>query len=293
MIPKMLKNQLLTALVLLILCTPFASYAQLPEHVASLLEVDRTAAHLSKTESPHKGLSYMIDKESSFFVPVKVNAKNYLDNRPNIPDVLSWKPYFALVSRSFDFGVTSGSIEFQRMGAIKRYGNYITIWKRDRKGRWKVNLRAEVENYGKQADRKMNYLEPDSAWYLKHRSKKRLGEREDIVLQTDQLYATVLKADNQTAFTEFLAEDTYFYYPWAPAMHKKEEVISYFKKNRLEIITEPHDVGRAYSGEYAYTSGTASVHTPEKVIKFNYIRVWQVDQESYEWKVLLEMLFER
>lgn len=266
--------------------------AQLPEKVGSLISADRTAAGLAKREGPHKAFLSIVDKESTLYVPSPVDALNYLNNRPNIPDVMSWTPNFALVSKSLDWGVTSGPMEFQKVGAIKRFGQYLTVWRRDRKGNWKVHVRAEVENFGKGPKSDLVFYEPDDSWYLKHRSNVRLQQREEVVTQSDELFSTVLKADNVAAFQEFLADDVRYYYPWEAEIEGKQNVLDFLKKKRIEITTDPADVGRAYSGEYAYTSGTATVRSKEKVVKFNYIRIWQL-KDDYQWRVIIEMMFER
>jgi len=104
-------------------------YAQIPEKVGSLLQADKDAAALAKASTPHQAFLSIIDKESTFYVPSAVNAYNYLNNRPNIPDVLNWQPTFALIAKSQEFGVTSGSMDFQKVGARLRHGEYLTVWK--------------------------------------------------------------------------------------------------------------------------------------------------------------------
>lgn len=270
----------------------FEAQAQLPDKVGSLITADRTAGNIARRETPHEAFMSIVDKESTLYVPSPVNAVNYLKNRPNIPDLMSWKPNFALVSKSLDWGITSGPMEFQKMGAIKRYGQYLTVWRRDRRGNWKVHLRAEVENFGKGEVSDLVYNEPDDSWYLKHRSKVRLQQREEVVTQSDQLFSTVLKADNEAGFSEFLADDVRYYYPWEEEITGKKNVLRFLKEKRIEIMTEPSGVGRAYSGEYAYTSGTATVRSKEKVVKFNYIRIWEL-KDDFQWRVIMEMMFER
>lgn len=286
-----LKKSLFIFISTIVIQMPQA-WAQLPDKVGSLITADRAAANVSKSESPHAALMSIVDKESVLYVPSVVNAVNYLKNRPNIPDVMTWQPNFALVSRSLDWGVTSGPFEFQKIGAIKRYGQYLSVWRRDKRGNWKLELRAEVENYGKQKGADLTFYEPDDSWYLKHRSKIRLEQREEVVTQTDQLFSNVLRADNAAAFNEFLADDVRYYYPWKEEIEGKKNVLAFLKKERIEIATEPIGVGRAYSGEYAYTSGTATVTTKEKVMKFNYVRIWQL-KNDYQWQVMIEMMFER
>ncbi len=270
----------------------YYSQAQLPDKVGSLITVDREAAKLSKTTTPHQAFLSIVDKESIFFTPSAVNAFNYLTNRPNIADIMTWDANFVLVSRSQDWGVTSGPMEFQKVGAVKRHGQYLIVWKRNKKGVWKVDFRAEVENYGKQQASDLIFYEPDDNWYLKHRSKVRLGQREEVVMQSDKLFSTVLKANNPTAYGEFLTDDVKFLYPWQDPIEGKKDVMAFLKKQRVEIHTNPTNVGRAYSGEYAYTYGTADVISKDKTVKYNYIRIWQL-KDDYQWKVMIEMMFER
>lgn len=285
-------NRHKTLLILFLTISIHIANAQLPDKVGGLITADRNAAYISKTENPHAAFKSMVDKESTFYVPSAVNAVNYLDNRPNIPDVLTWDPNFAIVSKSLDWGVTSGPLQFQKVGAVKRHGQYLTVWKRDRKGNWKVHVRTEVENYGTGVKSDLVYSEPDDSWYLKHRSKVRLQQREEIITQTDELFSTVLKANTETGYNEFLADDVRFYFPWKQEMEGKKAVLDFLKKERIVIETEPTGVGRAYSGEFGYTNGTATVGFKDKTVKFNYIRIWQL-KDDYQWKVILEMMFER
>lgn len=277
--------------------TPFLSKGQLPDFVGSLINTERTASYLANSENAHQGLSYIIDKKSTFYVPSPVNAYNYLNSRPNIPDKMSWKPTLALVSRSRDWAVTVGDLEFQKIGVIKRYANYLTVWKKSNKGKWTVQVRAEVENFEK--DHKENpsleYFEPDDEWYIKHRSDVRLGQKEDLVLQNDQLFSSVLRSSNATAYDEFLDDDARLYYPWQAVIQGKKKILNHLQTQRLKIETKPESVGRAYSGEYGYTAGTASVfeaNDPDSEKKFNYVRIWKL-QDDFQWKVLVEFLFER
>lgn len=278
-------------------CLAFAlmtsvSKAQLPDKIGGLISADRNAAAISKQQSPYDALSSIIDKESVFYVPSAVNALNYLNNRPNISDVMIWGPNFALLAKSQEFGVTSGKIQFQKVGAVQRNGQYIIIWKRNKKGDWKVDLRAEVENYGKNEPKELFYVEPDDSGYQMQRSKARLQQREEIIMSTDELFSKVLMADNQAAYKEFLDDDVRFYFPWQEEISGKNNVLNFLKKQRIDIVTTPVKVGRAYSGELAYSLGTAVVYDKDKEVKFNYIRVWKLSSD-YQWRVALEMLFER
>jgi len=266
--------------------------AQVLGKVGSLLSADRAAARRSSTESPHAALLSIVDKNSTFFAPGPVDALEYLNNRPNIPDVLTWRPTFAAVAKSMEWGVTAGPMSFQRVGAVKRYGEYLMVWRRDRKGNWKVDLRATVEHHGGKEEPELQYIEPDDKEYTHFRTKERIQQRKEIVTQNDQLLSAVLKSNAEVAYGEFLAEDARFYFPWHTPVIGKENVLAFIKKQDIAIEAESLVASRSYSGEMAYSYGTAKVATATEPLQCYYVRIWQL-QPDFQWRVVIEMLFER
>jgi len=282
-----------TVLLLYILLSTL-SFAQIPDKVGSLIAVDKNTARIASEKTPFEAFMSVIDKpNSTLFVPSQVNAYDYLSNRPNFPDVMSWEPTLALVSRSMEWGVTTGPMSFQKVGARKRFGEYLTVWKRDRKGKWKIDIHAQVEHYENKGELPaLSFFEPNDSWYMKQKSKQRLQQREEVVFETDKVMATILKAANEIGYTEFLDDDVKFLFPWQNPIEGKKNVLAFLKKTSIRIETTPEKVDRTYSGEYAYSIGTANVFYPDKVVKYNYIRVWKLTND-FQWKVLIEMMFER
>lgn len=281
-----------------LLFTGASALAQLPNKVGSLINADRTLAKLSETETPYRALLSMTNEETVFFSPGPVEGLKFLKNRPNIPDIMRWEPSFSGIAKSMEFGFTTGPLIFQRVGAPRRHGQYLTVWKRDRKGLWKISAHAISENYGQPTAAEEDYLpnaifiEPDSSGYLKHRSQVRLNQRKDVVESNDRLFATVLKTDNPLAFLEFLAEDVRFYFPWTNPIKGKVDVLDYLESQNLNIETEVEYVDRAYSGELAYSHGTAFIRQNGPAKKYNYIRIWQ-RQNDHQWRVIVEFYSER
>ena len=277
--------------VVYLLCLSTAATAQILGKVGSLLAADRTAARLSAAKGPYTALQSIIDQNSLFFTPAPVGAMEYLENRPNIPDVMTWKPAFAAVAKSMEWGVTAGSLAFQRVGAVKRYGEYLTVWTRDRKGNWKINLRAQIEHKGGNEEAELSYIEPDDKDYTRFRTKERIEQRKEIVHSNDQLLSAVLKSDAAIAYGEFLADDARFYFPWNTPVVGKEKILSFVKEREMVIQAESLVANRSYSGELAYSYGTATVATETDQLKCNYVRIWQL-QADFQWRVVIEMLFE-
>lgn len=65
-----------------------------------------------------------------------------LDNRDNS---LRWEPDFAESSKSGDLGYTTGKSKLHTKDG-DREGRYVTIWRRDKSGQWKVALDIGVSN---------------------------------------------------------------------------------------------------------------------------------------------------
>src|SRR5690606_23693149 len=277
-------------IVCLMVATHVAT-AQVPGKVGSLLMADRTAARLSETEGPHAALLSVVDRNSTFFTPAPVDALEYLNNRPNIPDVMTWRPTFAAISKSMEWGVTTGTLSFQRIGAIKRYGEYLTVWRRDRKGNWKINLRAQVEHKGGNNEPDMRYVEPDDKDYTRFKTKERIAQRKEIVMNNDQLLSTVLKTDAAIAYGEFLTDDARLYFPWRTPVIGKAAILDFVKGQDLAVQAKSLVASRSYSGELAYSYGEAAVVTKSETFKCNYGRIWQL-QPDFQLRVIIGMLFE-
>lgn len=55
------------------------------------------------------------------------------------PKTLSWKPEQATVSENGDMGFTWGYWKFERTDTTQ-YGTYVTIWKKNKEGKWRMLL---------------------------------------------------------------------------------------------------------------------------------------------------------
>lgn len=232
------------------------------------------------------------DESTVFFTPAPELAETYLKNKPKVPDVMSWKPVYAKVAKSDEWGFTTGPISWQNIGFKKKYGEYFCLWKLDRKGEWKIAYRAISEHKAPTEHVPAILESPIDNKYRKSRSKARLKQREDIILSTDQLFATILKADNQTAFKEFLTDYARIYVPGYTPVIGVDDIRSFLQKEDINIESTENKVDRAYSGELAYSQGDAIIRQGDKVSRCYYIRIWELQDDSM-WKVSVDMYFEK
>lgn len=260
--------------------------------VGEVVSKDYYMSELSNNKGVVEGLRYGVDKNSIFFEPAPQPALKYLKTMPNVPDLISWRPVLAKVAKSNEWAFTTGPITSQTIGFAKKHGEYLNVWKRDHKGRWKIAIRAEITHPKPSVEKGIQFINPSDQKFLKQRSKVRLNQRVDIVRSSDQLMGTVLRADTKLGYKEFLAPHARLLFAGYSPVIGKEAIQKFLASNDIKLSTSPTHVDRAYSGELAYSYGDAKVIKDDRVTNYYYIRIWEVN-EDYKWNVVVEMLFEK
>ncbi len=274
------------------LAFPHFVVAQSNNMVGQIVAADIYDSELSANKGSLEGLRNSLDRNSIYFKPAPEPALDYFRTRPNIPDSISWHPVLAKIAKSNEWGFTTGPINWQNEGFGEKYGEYLTVWKRDRRGKWKIALKAEIEHPNPSKEESIKFVNPANEKYFKQQSDVRLDQREDIVRSTDRLMGTILMADNAVAYKEFLGENARMLFAGYAPQIGKENILNFLKTNKIEIKTENIEVDRSYSGELAYSYGSAKVIKNNRVENFYYIRIWELN-EDFKWNVIVEMLFEK
>lgn len=287
-----IRNIQKTILVFLFLSLPpFALKAQL-DMVGQIVAADYYSSELALNKGVLAGLKHGVDQHTVFFQPAPEKALNYLRNMPNIPDAINWKPVMAKIAKSNEWGFTTGPFVSSIKGMQENYGEYLTVWKRNRKGKWHMAYRAEIKHPKASHEEGIEFVDPENQKFIMQRSKSRLEQREDIITSTDKLMGTVLRADNRVGYDEFLADDARLLFSGFSPVLGKENIQNFLIKNKIDIKTTPLEVDRSLSGELAFSYGEAKVIKDNVVQNFYYLRIWELNQ-SYKWNVLVEMLFEK
>jgi ketosteroid isomerase-like protein len=111
----------------------------------SLMQADRDFAAYTLQHGIAKGFLDHFAEDADYFpngVPVvrgKPAIKAYFDGETVEPGVvLKWRPEYARAAESGELGYTFGSAEIEQDGKVLRRLKYVTIWKKQPDGRWKV-----------------------------------------------------------------------------------------------------------------------------------------------------------
>src|ERR1041384_3099053 len=108
-----------------------------------LVEMEHAFAKAAATKGTRDAFLEFLADDGIIFQPGPVNGKKYWSERQPRKGLLSWEPVFADVSRAGDLGYTTGPWEFRPNGPDDQpvaFGQYFTIWKKQKDGDWKAVL---------------------------------------------------------------------------------------------------------------------------------------------------------
>src|SRR3954462_12901778 len=190
---------------LLSLC-PLLAFAEEPTAEQSLntvVESETRFAAMAQEQNTRAAFLEFLAPDAIVFRPGPVNGPELWKKRPENYIALSWKPLFAAIARSADLAYTTGPAEWREKKEDEKpygYAQFVSIWKKQKDGSWKVALDVGNEVPGPVKSEEAPQLElalpetaagtPDVA-----AAKRKLHEAET-------LFATAAKADSTIALTE-------------------------------------------------------------------------------------------
>lgn len=282
---------IIRTLILLFSSTGLA-VSQTTDKVSQLISAENYFAAMVKEKGIKKAFLSVSDENTIIFRPGPVNATKYFKGRSDSLGHLNWSPAFARIAKSGDWGFTSGPYTYQKSDSSKiEYGDYLSVWKKNAKGVWKLAIDAGVPHQKPKKTTPLVFQNPKNEIYLKQRSGNRLQQREDVVFSSDKLMGTILKADDLIAFKEFISEESRLLFPGFEPIRGKKMIMDFWKKQGYNISSTPIKADRSYSGELAFTYGSATVTKKDITKNYNYVRIWEV-QQGYVWNIIYEAFTE-
>jgi len=114
----------------------------------SLTDAETAFAKMATEKGTRDAFLANLADEAVLFEPGPVNGKKTWEKRSPSGSLLTWEPNFVAVSRSGDFGYTTGPWEFKqdpKDAEAKAFGQFLSIWKKQKDGAWKVILDAGID----------------------------------------------------------------------------------------------------------------------------------------------------
>jgi ketosteroid isomerase-like protein len=262
----------------------FSSYCQKNNgSVNSIVSADEYVNELFNTNGINKAYSKLIKRNTVFYVPQPVNAKEYYKNNEIVNQVLTKTPDYALLSKSASFGFTSGILTTQIEQNIS-YERYLTIWKSSKDGKWSIELNAVNPQPKPQTEIKPLFINPENRDSPRIYGPLYIKLREQVIFNTDSIFGDQLKKIGNRAISTFYAENVRLFLPGQFPVIGKEGVIKKIEEKNQAIQSKVTSVNRASSGDIGYTTGSATIGNKS----YDYIRVWQKDA-ALIWNIIIDM----
>lgn len=256
--------------------------------VNSLVAAENYFSALTKKNGSKDGFLKVSDDETIIFRPDAVKVENfYGKGTMDGPGQLSWVPVFARISQSGDWGFTSGPYTFLN-GTNASYGQYVSIWKTDYKGVWKLAINLSIAHQKPLNLPALSFTEAKNIKFFEQISQARLKQRREIITTTDKLFSNTLINDQPLAHDIFLSENARFLFPGEEPIIGKARINNFLGKNQMSIESEPLSADRALGSDLAYSLGIAYITRNKVTTKYHYIRIWE-SQEEHKWNVILEI----
>lgn len=262
------------------------AYAQKSDgSTKSLVKAEKEfAATLAKSGSKAAYASFAA-ADGLAFRPNPVNAKTFYASHPDSKDI-SWTPVYAKVSRSGDWGFTTGP--YTEKGDKTSYGQYLSVWKANG-SKWELAL-----DLGTSSNKPLNkvtpvFIEPKDFYKPKFLNDKQRAAGADIIATTEKTLNTTLKSYGMPAFAGFLNPDARLLFPGYEPMIGKDNILPFFNSMISKITLKTTKVDKADGGDLAYTYGIATVdYKADLRESFNYVFIYE-RQADHNWNIIVQV----
>jgi ketosteroid isomerase-like protein len=266
--------------------------------LASLIEAERSFSRLSEERGIREAFLTWLAPDAVVFRTGPVEGRPVYEKMdPANPAVLTWQPEFAEIAASGEIGYTTGPYEIRpgRGAEPAGFGHYVSVWKKQPDGAWRVVLDIGVQ-HGRPAAGAATDASPAVSAPAEPLSPEALRDVEyafGIYAGTfDKEVATKGLAKGLSAFA---TEDVRVYRPGqfpavglaaakilVPADEGKAD-------RKAGAPRTSYRVGMSWSGDLAYTYGTARSGKPgasEESTAF--LRIWRRDTSGL-YKICLDI----
>jgi len=261
------------------------AYAQKSDGSAkSLVKAENEFAETLAKKGTKSAYGDFAASDGLVFRPNPVNAKEYYRAQPESKDV-SWTPVYAKVSRSGDWGFTTGPFTV----GTDAYGQYFSVWKAE-DGKWKLALDLGVSHNKPLNKVAAQIVEPKDSYKPIFLNDKERATGANIIATTEKTLDATIKSYGISAFAGFISPDVRILFPGYEPILGKDKAIAFFNSMISKATLKTTKVDKADGGDLACTYGVAALdYKADLRESFNYVFVYE-RQADHNWN-LIAMVF--
>ncbi len=252
----------------------------------SLERADLAFSEMAKKEGTNAAYGVFAAKDALVFRPNPVNARLLYSQANQDTKQISWIPNYTRISKSRDFGLTTGIYTVD--GDQKSYGHYLSIW-RGAEGNWELILDMGAETNKPLQSKAAQVIEPAEKYKPVMAGQKELKASKDIILTTEKTLNATLKTYGAHAFAGFVDQNSRLLFPGTDAIIGKENIQAFNNRMVQNISLKNAGFDKALGGDLAYSYGLATIDYKNELREsFNYIYVWE-KQADFSWNLLIQL----
>jgi ketosteroid isomerase-like protein len=232
------------------------------------------------------------EKSITFTDKWLTNSLEYLKQRKPAAIVLKWEPEYMDISESRDFGISTGPWEMQEFRpntSPLSTGYFLTVWKKQEDGIWKVILDAGCSTPAKTGNTHKFQFPAGSDKAVNNPEIINTGIEEKKILAEEQELSNVCCKDQlSTVFIDFLSEGARFQLNGHLPSTNTDTIRALISGLDNKLAWIPSGAGVASSGDLGYTYGLLQNTGNQPVTMGHYVTIWKKQQGK--WRISLEMM---
>lgn len=257
------------------------AHAETPaEAVRAMVAAEKRFYETGQEKGTRAAFLEFLAEDGIIFRPGPVNGREAWTKRTETGLDLVWEPTFAAIARSADFGYDTGPAKWRAKKTDEKFtgfGHFISIWKKQPDGSWKVALDCGIENSKSDAKPPLRLVTP------KNGAK---GTAESLRELQSGFIATA-KFDFTKAFRQFGSDEVRLYRDGSFPTVGKAAGVELLGSEQAGISMDVMKTDMSSSGDLAYSYGSCSDTRTQPGRAGHFLQIWQTDN-SGTWKLVLD-----
>lgn len=265
----------------ILLATLVALRGETPaEAVRAMVETERKFYQTGQEKGTRAAFLEFLADDAIVFRPGPVNGKKTWSQRAETGLDLVWEPAFAAIARSGDFGYDSGPSKWRankNEAKFTGFGHFVSIWKKQKDGAWKVALDCGIENSGSDAKPPLELVVPKNA---------ATGAPQSFQ-DTQVAFIATAQFDFTKAFRQFGSDEVRLYRNGSFPTIGKKDGLELLGPEQAGLAMEVMKTDVSTSADMAYMYGSYSDTRTQPARAGHFLQIWQTDT-SGAWKLVLD-----
>jgi len=271
----------------LMLASVFARAETPAEAGRAMVEAEKKFYQTGQEQGTRAAFLTFLADDGIVFRPGPVNGKEAWGKRAETGLDLVWEPTFAVMARSADFGYDTGPAKWRANRKEEKFtghGHFISIWKKQKNGSWKVALDCGIENpepAGKPETLRIIAPEKEEA------GKTDVAARQRALQDAQNGFADLAKLDFTKAFREFAGGEVRLYRNGSFPALGKDAGAKLLGPEQAGVAMEVMKGDISNSADLAYHYGKYSDTRTQPAKTGHFFQIWQTDSAG-SWKLVLD-----